>query len=169
MAVGIVPISFTLNSIQKSISNIYWAFLSTIKLEKFEIQVRKIHEQRQFKSLTLDSLTNIENEEEKKIEESKVEKSFASKGVDRLKMHETVTNNVITSHPNNPFPVTPGLVYHAYPCFSPPTASRLMIVNNEKAFGMKCYRYENVIGVYVVAIKKKILGQQIFVHYGYAD
>ncbi|CAG8709262.1 9583_t:CDS:2, partial [Gigaspora rosea] len=59
--------------------------------EKLEIQVRKIHEQRQFKSLTLDSLTNIENEEEKDIEENKVEKSFASKGVDLLK---TVTNNV---------------------------------------------------------------------------
>ncbi|KAF0522026.1 subunit 17 of mediator complex-domain-containing protein, partial [Gigaspora margarita] len=62
--------------------------------EKLEIQVRKIHEQRQFKSLTLDSLTNIENEEEKDIEENKVEKSFASKGVDLLKMHDTVTNNI---------------------------------------------------------------------------
>ncbi|KAF0489279.1 hypothetical protein F8M41_022109 [Gigaspora margarita] len=89
---------------------------NNFKLERFEIQVRKIHEQRQFKSLT-----NIENEEEKDIEESKVEKSFASKGVDRLKMHETVTNNVITSHPNNPFPVTPSLLYHTYPCFSPPS------------------------------------------------
>ncbi|CAG8823373.1 2924_t:CDS:2 [Gigaspora margarita] len=37
----------------------------------------------------------LEIQEEKEIEKSKVEKSFASKGVDRLKMHETVTNNVM--------------------------------------------------------------------------
>ncbi|CAG8823374.1 2925_t:CDS:2 [Gigaspora margarita] len=39
----------------------------------------------------------------------------------------------------------------------------------KKHFGMKCYRYEDVIGVYVVAIKKKNIGKQIFVNYGYAD
>ncbi|KAF0524827.1 hypothetical protein F8M41_014905 [Gigaspora margarita] len=68
----------------------------------------------------------IENEEIKDFEESKVEKSFASKGIDLLKMHETITNNVIASHneiaigiPNNPFPFTPGLVHHTYPCYSP--------------------------------------------------
>ncbi|CAG8855559.1 20435_t:CDS:2, partial [Gigaspora margarita] len=36
------------------------------------------------------------------------------------------------------------------------------IVNNEKAFGMKCYRYENVIGVYVMVIKKKNIGTTDF-------
>ncbi|CAG8849757.1 34423_t:CDS:2, partial [Gigaspora margarita] len=84
----------------------------------------------------------IENEEVKDFEESEVEKSFANIGVDLLKMHETVTNNVIASHneiaigidvmnlilaeqkmdfiPNNPFPFTPGLDHHIYPCHSPP-------------------------------------------------
>ncbi|CAG8850668.1 35026_t:CDS:2, partial [Gigaspora margarita] len=81
------------------------------KHRPFEIQVRNIHEQRQFKSLT-----NIENEEEKDIEESKVENHLPAKA---------------TSHPNNPFPVTPGLVYHTYPCFSPPKIFKLIDIGDE--------------------------------------
>ncbi|CAG8817619.1 9464_t:CDS:2 [Gigaspora margarita] len=63
--------------------------------------------------------------------------------------------------PNNPFPFTPGLVHHTYPCYSPLSkdfqVQKYKLMLDGRHWSLHC------------GDKEKNISQQIFAHYGYAD
>ncbi|CAG8469521.1 8351_t:CDS:10 [Diversispora eburnea] len=119
-------------------------------------QVRKIYNQRTFKNLTLDSLTEDENGDLEKIEDKKEEKISEKDELAAMKtsIMQTIRQsnneigigidvlNLILSDyrkdfiHNNPLPVSPGIIHSTYHSYSQPTKP-FKVQNLKLMLGMK--------------------------------